>query len=355
MPLTPITIGTSFLHLKEDPDESRTSLTPSLAGINDEIRADLTPRTSEKSTSESSDNGFCDIPKKTGDQGPSLSSCEDSKDTTEAGDVSWGRQKLILPTGERLMICEEKHVAYVTLDVDDILSFKSRPAIKQVNGCERDKMPHKTQKTSSENKTRSNKHKTSNNQQHGGQTEKRENLRPESHAEESGGAEEPTVTMIETVVITEKVTSRSQRKKKKKHGVPKVENEPLLEVENGTKPKNAKPKNESETAQASKVKEKLATYEGKETGENDKAAEEKTKASTETPSTCLPRALDDDVIKRRRISGDKPGSASVRTRPQLPAIFQQKKKENVVKQKDQTPKEGKHFRSSSYYMLISFS
>ncbi|XP_026784429.3 alpha-protein kinase 2 isoform X2 [Pangasianodon hypophthalmus] len=351
MPLTPITIGTSFLHLKEDPEESRTSLKLCLAGINDEIRPDLTPRASGKSTSESSDNQFGDITKKTGDQGPSLSSYEDPKYKTEADDVSSELQTLILPTGEQLMICEEKHVAYVTLDVDDILSFKNHPedwsAIKQVSwevkqSCERDsKMPHKTQKTSSENKTRSNKHKdkTSNNQQLGCQTKKRENVRPESHGEESRGAEESTVTMIETIVITEKVTSRSQGKKKKKHGVAKVENEPLLEVENGTKPKNAKPKNETATTQPSKVREKLAKYEGKASNENDKASEEKTKPSTETSSTCLPGALDDDIVKRRRISGDKPGSISIRTRPQLPAIFQQKKKEDVVKEKIQTPKE----------------
>lgn len=328
MPLTPISIGTSFLHLKEDPDESKTSLTPSLAGINDEIRRDLTPN----SPSESSDKQFCDISKKTGDQDPSSS---------ETGDISWEVQKLILPTGEHLKVCEEKHAAYVTLDVDDILSFKTDGwlGIKEKNfeakqSCEREKMPHKTQKTSSENKSRSNKHKdkANNIQQLGGQTKKRENVRTESHAEESGGAEEPTLTMIETVVITEKVTSRSQ-KKKKKHAVPKLENESLLEVENGTKVKNAKPKNETETTHGNKVREKLTKHEGTDAKEKDKAVEGKTKPSVETLSTCLPGALDDDIIKRRRISGDKPGSISVRTRPQLPAIFQQKKTEDVVKQK----------------------
>lgn len=353
MPLTPITIGTSFLHLKEYPDESRTSLKPSLAGISAEIRPDLTARTGGKSTNESLDKKFCDISKRTGDQGPSLSFCEDPKLKTEAGDVSSELQRLVLPSGEQLMICEEKHVAYVTLNVDDIVSFKFhpevQPAIKQViceakQSCEREsEMPHKMQKTSSENKTRSNKHKdkTSNNQQLGCQTKKQENVRPESHVEESGGSEESTVTMIETIVITEKVTSRSHGKKKKKHGVPKVENEPLLEVENGTKqPKSTKPKNETAAAQPSKVREKLAKYEGKDSNENDKAAEGKTKPSMETSSTCLPGTLDDDIIKRRRISGDKPGSVSIRARPQLPAIFQQKKKEEVVKQKIQTPIEG---------------
>lgn len=347
MPLTPITLGTSFLRLKEDPGE-RTSLKPSLAGINDAIGPDLTPRTSGTSTSESSS----EISKIPGDQGPASSSSEDTKYKTEASDVSSQIQRLILPTGEHLMICEAKHIAYVTLDVKDILSFKNHPedlsAIKQVSrdvtqSCERDcKMPHKTHKSSAENKTRSNKHKdkTNNNQQLGCQTKKRENVRPESHVEESGGAEERTVTMIETIVITEKVTSRSQGKKKKKHGVPKVENEPLLKVENGTKPKNTKPKNETATKQPSKVQEKLAKYEAKESNENDKGTEGKTKPGTETSSMCLPGALEDDIVKRRRISGDKPGSISIRTRPQLPAVFQQKKKEDVVKQKIQTPKEG---------------
>lgn len=350
MPLTPITIGSSFLQLKEDPEESRTSLKPSLAGINDEIRPALTPKTSRKSTRKSSDNQFCDISRKAGDQG------QDPKHSTEGGDVSSGLPRLILPTGEQLMIFEEKHIAYVTLDVDDILSFKNHPedwsAIKQVScegkqSSERDsKMPHKNKKRSSENKTCSNKHKdkTSNNQQLGCSTKKRENVRPQSHVEDSGGVEESTVTMIETIVITEKVTPRSQGKKKKKHGVPTVENEPLLEVENGTKPKNTKPKNETATTQLSKVREKLAKYEGKESHEKDQATEGKRQENikhAETSSTCLTGALDDDIIKRRRISGDKPGSVSVRTRPQLPAIFQQKKKEDVVKQKIEAPKEGK--------------
>ncbi|KAK3555534.1 hypothetical protein QTP86_021803 [Hemibagrus guttatus] len=340
MPLNPITIGTSFLHLKEDPDESRTSLKPSLAGISEEVRPDLTPSASGKSASEPSGSQFCDITKQTGDRDSSSSPCEDLKCRTEAGDVSSELQRLILPTGERLMICEEKHIAYVTLDLDNLLSFKKHPenrsAIKQVSGeaCERDsKMPHKTKKTSSENKTRSNKHKDKmNNDQ---TSKKRENVRPE----ESGGAEQSTLTMIETIVITEKLTSKPQGKKKKKHGVLKVENEPLLEVENGRKPKNTKPKTETATKQPSKVREKLAKYEGKESNENDKATEGKTQPSTEPSSMCLPSALNDDIIKRRRISGDKPGAVSIRTRPQLPAIFQQKKKDDAVTQTVQAPKE----------------
>ncbi|KAG7320719.1 hypothetical protein KOW79_015134 [Hemibagrus wyckioides] len=338
MPLTPISIGTSFLHLKEDPDESRTSLKLSLAGISEEVRPDLTPSASGKSTSQ-----FCDITTQTGDQDSSSSSCEDLEYKTEAGDVSSELQRLILDTGERLMICEEQHIAYVTLDLDDILSFRKHPenrsAIKQVSGeaHKRDsKMPHKTKKTSSENKTRSNKHKdiTSSNQT----SKKRENLRPEPHAEGSGGAEQSTVTMIETIIMTEKVTSKPQGKKKKKHGVPKIENEPLLEVENGTKPKNAKPKTETATKQVSKVREKLAKYEGKESNENDEATEGKSQPSSEPSSGCLSGALDDD-IKRRRISGDKPGAVSIRTRPQLPAIFQQKKKDDALTQTIQAPKE----------------
>ncbi|XP_060747418.1 alpha-protein kinase 2 isoform X2 [Tachysurus vachellii] len=335
MPLTSITIGTSYLHLKEDPDVSRTSL-------REEVRPDLTLSTGGKSTVEPSDSQFCDITKQTGDQDSSSSSREDQRYKTEAGDVSSELQSLILHTGERLMICEEKHVAYVSFDVDDILSFKKHPedrgGIKQVRGeaCERDnKMPHKTQKKSSENKTRSNKHKdkTNNNQT----SKKRENVRPEAHDEESVGAEESAVTTFETIVITEAVTSRPQGKKKKKHEAAKVENEPLVEVENGTKPKNTKSKNETATTQPSKVREKLANYEGKE--EKDKATEGKTKASTETSSVVLPGAPDDDIIKRRRISGDKPAAVSIRTRPQLPAIFQQKEKEDVVTQTIQTPKE----------------
>ncbi|XP_046724526.1 alpha-protein kinase 2 isoform X1 [Silurus meridionalis] len=342
MPLTPITIGTSFLALKEDPGESRTSIKSSRAGISDEIRLDVTQRTSGKCTSESSDKQVCDLK----DQGSSSSSCEDAKYGTEDSDVSSELQKVILP-GERLMICEEKHVAYVTLDVDDILSFKNLPenesALKPVSceGCERvGKMPHKT-KTSFENNMRSNKHKdkSGSNQQIGAQTKRRENMRIESNVQESGGGEEGKVTMIETVVITEKVPSRAQGKKKKKHGVRKVENEPRLEADNRAMPKNAKSKTETPTTQTSRVREKLAKYEGKETSGNESVSEEKTKLSAETPSKCLSDAADDDIIKRRRITGDKPGSVSIRTRPQLPAIFQQKKKEDVVQVKVQAPKE----------------
>lgn len=355
MPLTPISIGTSFLHSKEDPGKSRTSLKPFHAGIGDEIGPDLTPGASKIYTTKEPDKQYCDTSKKTSDQGPSVLSCDVPNDKTEAGDVSPEFQRLILPTGERLMFCEEKHIAYVTLDLDDILSFKNYPEERSKQSCEKNsKMPRKTLRTLSENKTRSNKHKdkTSNNQQLGGQTKKRENVRPECHCEESGGLEDSAVTMIETIVITEKVTPKSQGKKKKKQGAAKLENEPLLKVENGTKPKPTRPKNETAATQPSKVRERVATCEGKEPNENDKAAEGKTKSCTET-SPSLPGALDDDIIKRRRIAGDKPGSVSVRTRPQLPAIFQQKKREDEVKQKSQMHKEGNgnvsSFRCSKWF------
>ncbi|TSY69828.1 Alpha-protein kinase 2 [Bagarius yarrelli] len=336
MPLTPITIGTSFLHLKEDLDEPRTSLNPSIVGISDGIRPDLTQSFTGKSTS-----------KITGDQESYSSPCEDLKYKTAASDVSPELQRLIFPTEERLMICEEKQVAYVMLEFDDILSFKkqTRSAIKQVNSevCERDsKMPRKNLKNSSENKPHLNKHKDKTNKN---QQQKRENMRPEDGAVESGGIEDSPATVIETNLITEKSTSKSQGKKKKKHGSAKVENEPLLEVENGTKPKNSKPKNETAIKPLSKLREKLAKYEEKESKANEKtkpSTDAKTKPSTETLNVCLPDAQDDDVIKRRRVSGEKPGPVSIRIRPQLPAIFQQRKKEDVVTQTSETPKEVPH-------------
>uniref|UniRef100_W5KLL9 non-specific serine/threonine protein kinase n=2 Tax=Astyanax mexicanus TaxID=7994 RepID=W5KLL9_ASTMX len=411
MPFAPISTGTSFYY-----PSAIVSSKPSLIGLTNELRVDPTGfllDTKPASGEESSDDQFHTCSDKSREQ-TSASSCVDSEDSQEtshksdlqkARDLGQELSKLILLSGQRFMVSEKKRVAYVTLDLDDPLNFNKDTSlrcdqgvpssVKQAN-CEKEHnlhanddntMPQKTPKTSSEGKARS-KHKVDKGDyskmtgsQLGIPIKKQEKVRPEPQVEaenECLGSGDSTVTVIETIVITEKVTPKPQgvQKKKKKPGMAKPESEPLAEVENGARPKATKVKiqgaEDSPTPKPLKTaKEKpalpliskinaistdssLKTTGMKQLKETEAVNKPitakigKTPCGQESQSTCLPNVLDDDVIKRRRISEEKSEAAPIRTRPQLPAIFRQKKEEDVpfkkaysdvVKQKIQTHKE----------------
>ncbi|KAL7854025.1 hypothetical protein AOLI_G00208690 [Acnodon oligacanthus] len=404
MPFAPVSIGTSFHHpcdLKEGQPSPKTSTKPSLIGYIDEIKGCLPAKIIGKVTSgqESSDDQFCTCFEKTSKQSSSgfgdseeSSSQETQTEIQNAGDISHELSKLILLTGQRFIVSEEKRVAYVTLDLDDVNFIKEvcdvscdqrTPSFPKQHNCEEHshikdaEMPHKTPKTSTEGKARSKHKEKITGQQLGTAPKKQEKVQPESHvaneslSSETLSSEPGTVTVIETIVITEKITPKPQgKKKKKKHGIAKPESEPLAEVENGARPKATKATCEGAEAKPApkpgKVKEKptlplISTLNTLSTGspikdstmkskgtEAIKASEGITSCGQESQSTGLPSVLDDDLIKRRRISGEKSEAVPIRTRPQLPAIFRQKKEEevgfkraysDVVKQKIQTPKE----------------
>uniref|UniRef100_A0A8C1NEN5 non-specific serine/threonine protein kinase n=1 Tax=Cyprinus carpio TaxID=7962 RepID=A0A8C1NEN5_CYPCA len=395
MPFAPLNTGNTFLHssLLKTPQD----LPPK--GIINEIHI----KSDQKSISsdDSSEDRFHTCP------GQSLSSSSgDSdepsiKDTKRKGeysdtcDISKELSKLILLTGQRFMVSEDKLVAYVTLDLEEpsinhfsLSNYEERPKTNS--------MPHKTSKTSSDGKTHSkHKEKPAEKQQHGIQASKKQDLQPPSQMKEEfnlegDGCEDRAVTVIETIIITEKIAAKTQGKKKKKHaqhGTPKPENDPPSDIgsrstqksmsgktenldlkvaSNGLdKPASQLPTkmdvtNKDSTQKVISVRPKVEPYFGsvnatqkatpiklKVDAGNTAKMENKT-CTSDPPSMCLPSMLNDD-IKRRRIADDLSGAVPIRTRPQLPAIFRQARKDGedmtrrayseVVKQKTPVPKE----------------
>lgn len=317
MLLAPVTLGQSFLHLKEEQHDSRTTL--------NQIGLEYIPKTSDRL-----DTSFISFSARTSDQIGSQVSRENPRTKTHSSDASSETRGPILPAVDRLEISEEKRVACITLDLNDVLGF--RKDTNDHRGQEsNDEMPHRSTKSSK------NKDKVS-------QSKKQENEKPEVPEPDSGCSKEGAITLIETIIITEKMAPKSHTKKKKKHGATKPkEAEPLLVVENGARPKS-KPKSDIETRPApvpvlnadhgdAKHHEQTSSF------KPEPAKEVKNTHNQEAMSVCARGRQVDDLVKRRRISAER-GGVQVRARPQLPAIFRQRKEEEVVKQKVQPPKEG---------------
>lgn len=394
MPFASLCTGNTFLQhsfLKEDRSQAELDL-PDKRYINE-----INLKSSKKSSSsdDSSEDHFHTCP----DQSLS-SSCGDSddpsiKDTSrkpvysDKCDISKELSKLLLLTGERFMVSENKRIAYVTLDLDELPNCEklSKP----------DNMPHKTSKTSSDGKMRSkHKEKPDDKQQHGIQASKKQDLQPQSQVKNEGAdCEDCPVAVIETIVITEKIVPKTQGKKKKKHvqhGTSKPENYAPTDVRSESRQKNANGKAENlELKVASnglnkpashpsaktditkkdsilkvmsvrpKVEPSMAKMDPVSVNATQKSSPIKLKVDTsntaktenktctsDSLSTCLPSMLNDD-IKRRRVADDLSGAVPIRTRPQLPAIFRQARKDGedvtrrayseVVKQKSSPPKE----------------
>ncbi|XP_067232059.1 alpha-protein kinase 2 isoform X3 [Chanodichthys erythropterus] len=405
MPFAPLCTGNNFLNhslLREDSPKADLDLPHK--GIVNEIYL----KSDQKSVSSdnSSEDRFHTCP----DQSSSSSggdsddlSIKDTPRKSEYSDtcgISKELSKLILLTGEHFMVSEEKRVAYVTLDLEEPRNL----SLFSLSNCEElpktDTMPHKTSKTSSDGKTRSkHKEKLAEKQQHGIQTSKKQDLQFSSQVKdefnsEGAGCEECPVTVIETIVITEKTVPKAQVKKKKKHvqhGMPKPENDPPTNIVSRSTQKSTIGKTENlEVKLASngldkpayhlptkmditnkdstqivmsvrpKVEPSGAKMDPATVNATQKAVPIKLKAdasntakmenktcTSDSPSACLPNMPSDD-IKRRRIA-DVSGAVPIRTRPQLPAIFRQARKDGedvtrkayseVVKQKIPKPKE----------------
>ncbi|KAK9955102.1 hypothetical protein ABG768_015004 [Culter alburnus] len=403
MPFAPLCTGNNFLNhslLREDSPQADLPH----KGIVNEIYL----KSDQKSVSSdnSSEDRFHTCP----DQSSSSSggdsddlSIKDTQRKSEYSDtcgISKELSKLILLTGEHFMVSEDKHVAYVTLDLEEPRNL----SLFSLSNCEElpktDNMPHKTSKTSSDGKTRSkHKEKLAEKQQHGIQTSKKQDLQYSSQVKdefnsEGAGCEECPVTVIETIVITEKTVPKAQVKKKKKHvqhGMPKPENDPPTNIVSRSTQKSTVGKTENlEVKVASngldkpayhlptkmditnkdstqivmsvrpKVEPSGAKMDPATVNATQKAVPIKLKAdasntakmenktcTSDSPSACLPNMPSDD-IKRRRIA-DVSGAVPIRTRPQLPAIFRQARKDGedvtrkayseVVKQKIPKPKE----------------
>lgn len=271
--------------------------------------------------------------------------------TEEINDLSRELSNLAIVPADHFVISEENRVAIVTLDLKDpFASRTAKPigkAVKsekaELNQKTAEKMPHKTHKSISESKTRSKKDKSASHHYGAQATKKQENLSHHVSAQQVCKQQEtPPLTgdnhtgentparledtevklMIETSVATEKASSKPHGKKKKKHahnatGV-KSSGEPLVEVENGAKPKTAK-------GRIDVIEAKLGAKAGKTQKDSDQShgAEKKSHqpevkvSQGEQPlhhmdhkdhlSTNSTSPLCDDIIKRRRLSEDKFG------------------------------------------------
>ncbi|XP_065099619.2 alpha-protein kinase 2 [Paramisgurnus dabryanus] len=255
MPFDPLGTGNNFLHhgvFKED--IAHVGVDVPIQGIfNDEICHKPSIKNSRNSNDshDSSKGRFPDH----------SSSCEDSdgiKDSkrNQCDIITKELSNFILLTGEHFMVSKTNHIAYVSLDLHEPGDlnhvFFSNHVNSQRQNCsaaqvKKDKMPHKT---SSDGKGRSKHKEISADQQHGIHTSKHQEKPPSQeksqvNSEEAGcGGREVT----EVVVRAEKITPKTQGKKKKKHahnGTAKHETDPPAEVRNRTVQKNANSKVEN--------------------------------------------------------------------------------------------------------------
>ncbi|XP_021175385.2 alpha-protein kinase 2 [Fundulus heteroclitus] len=232
--------------------------------------------------------------------------------------------------GDRLFISEKRRVACITLGSNDpFIPWISEPSFAAATSEQVQlKMPHKTSKNPSDGKTRSKKEKAAGHH-HGAQAPKKQESasqhvsnqktwkQQENHPaaiesrvienSEDGLEAKEAKLVMETVVGT----GKTHGKKKKKHGhkaTVKQEAGAAVDLEHGAKPKSAKGKAEMFEA-------KLGVKGGKAQRDVSQSAVAETK--TQQPEDRSPQAdlhlsdqkelTNDDVIKKRRVSGDKFG------------------------------------------------
>uniref|UniRef100_A0AAX7U8U6 non-specific serine/threonine protein kinase n=1 Tax=Astatotilapia calliptera TaxID=8154 RepID=A0AAX7U8U6_ASTCA len=246
---------------------------------------------------------------------------------------------------ENLFISKEKHIACITLDIYD--PFVSKPVKPKAIKSEKpdlthkktEKMPHKTHKNTSEGKTRSKKDKSAGHHHFtqpskkqeskchrvsAQQTSNQQETHPtigENHSSENSqsGLEAKEATLVIETGVTEKATSKPHSKKKKKHGQNTAPGEPLAEVENGAKSKTAKGRIElfesklgAKAGKAQKESEQPDVAEIKSQQQSEAKASEGEQPPHPTDDKGhqpknFTSPLNDDVVKRRRLSEDKFG------------------------------------------------
>ncbi|CAJ1070707.1 alpha-protein kinase 2 isoform X2 [Xyrichtys novacula] len=357
MPLAPLSIGSSLVCrtstnldkdqtcVKKDLNDNRDlscsriqpcDLWPTLDGITDEqsLKGDEDLVVEKENTVESSDKPSSE------DQLGSNTECVLTARKTINYDISYLSEEfsnlVAIPAGN-FVISEESRVAYITLDLNDPFAPRVvKPT--EVNQKTAEKMPHKT---------RSKKDKSSGHH-HGAQASKKPDsvsshhisaqqickqqdaapLAGENHTSENTPAvlddkdDKEAKLVIETCIANEKALSKPHGKKKKKHtqsatGVKSV-GEPLVEVENGAKPKSAKGKIDLFEAKLDAKVGKAQKDSKKSTGVEKVSQQTAAKASQDEPAPRQTEHKDhqsktslspsnDDIIKKRRLSGDKFG------------------------------------------------
>ncbi|KAG5272201.1 hypothetical protein AALO_G00162760 [Alosa alosa] len=182
--------------------------------------------------------------------------CADQESLRKASDLSKECTKLLIATGERFAVSEQDRVACLTLDTnyspylpqcvvrhDPLNTAKPKSEIEQIQSAA---MSHKTSKAAEGKGRFRHKDKSGGHHSTAHVSKKQENVHPKFQSSSSladASCEDGTVTVIETIVITEKITPKAQGKRKKKHhqavATGKTEAVPLAEVENGAKQKTA--------------------------------------------------------------------------------------------------------------------
>lgn len=206
---------------------------------------------------------------------------------------------------DNFIVCKEKKVAFLTLDLYD-------PFVPLVSQILPEKMPHRTHKSSAEGKTRFKKERsggqplgahTSRNQENlcnNVEEEKQPHTLKENLTREKDNRLEHSEPVIESVEAPPKEMGRRHSKKKKKHPG-KNTAEVLTEAENEAK---------TDKAKTDILKDKYVTKTTDQSGtlkKNIEKQETKT-VSKDKPSqnTSVPN-INDDIIKKRRLSQDKFG------------------------------------------------
>ncbi|XP_072310886.1 alpha-protein kinase 2 [Eucyclogobius newberryi] len=201
---------------------------------------------------------------------------------------------------DHFTVCVEKQVACFTLDLfDPFFPLTSKTPVAR--------MPHKTHKSSLEGKTRSKKDRPTGHSNAGQTSKKQDNLRNNVEAEpctfkeniteeqETRLEHKDSVNVIETAVLPQKETGRRLSKKKKKH--PGKTTESLTEVENEA---------QMEKARSDVLKEKQVTK-GTDQSEAPQKKIEKAETKTAPKDKLSQNSVNDDFIKKRRLSQDKFG------------------------------------------------
>ncbi|TDH02147.1 hypothetical protein EPR50_G00169960 [Perca flavescens] len=289
----------------------------------------------------------------------------------EIHDLGAELSKLADVPADHFIISEGNRIAFITLDLNDPFVSKAAKPIataiqSELNLKTAEKMPHKTHKSTSESKTRSKKDKTGGHHYGAQVSKKQENvshhvsaqqvckqqethpLTGENHTSENapvGLEDKEAKLVIETGVATEKAPNKPHGKKKKKHapnatGVKSVV-EPLVEVENGAKPHTAKGRIDMFEAKMGAGKTQ------KDSDQSDEKKSQKPEAKAKASREELPphhpdhkdhqpnnftSPLNDDIIKRRRLSEDKFGKIVSGLESKLP------KPETSIQTKGEEPK-----------------
>ena len=277
----------------------------------------------------------------------------------EINDLSKELSHLADVPADHFIVSQRNRIAFITLDLNDpFVPWAVKPIAKAIQSELSQKtaetMPHKTHKWTSESRARSKKDKTAGHH-HGVQATKQQDnlshhvspqqvskqqethpLSEENHISENiqvGPEEKEDKLVIEAVVEAEKAPNKPHGKKKKKHalnatGVKSVA-EPLVELENGAKPKTAKGRidmfeaklggktwktenesDQSEEKKSQKLEAKAKASYGEPLLHHEDHKDHKPKNFTST--------LNDDIIKKRRLSENKFGKIVSGLQSKLP-------------------------------------